>query len=76
MIVSLRKVMERGKFVILFIVLTFLLYHAFGIISAWIQPVERYREPKGRAVKVFQNGGFSENGSMADRLKLFYWYGE
>ena len=39
----------------------------------------RYRAaPQGQALKVFEAGDQQqgENGSIAERLRLFYWYGE
>jgi hypothetical protein len=46
-------------------------------VTQWIEPTQRYKEPAGRAVKVFQDQvSISDQGSMRDRLKLFYWLGE
>ncbi|GFN30573.1 hypothetical protein PCURB6_08330 [Paenibacillus curdlanolyticus] len=42
-----------------------------------VAPLDPYREPQGSAVKV--NGPIyspPEGGSMGDRLRWFYWYGE
>ncbi|MFD2611944.1 DUF4227 family protein [Paenibacillus gansuensis] len=78
MIVSLGKWLERIKFIFIFVVLTFFLYHFVSAVTAWIQPDDPYKEPIGSAVKVFNttsdyNG---ESVSLGDRLKFFYWYGE
>jgi hypothetical protein len=68
----------RLKFTIMFFVLTLAVYYLFQIVSGWVEPAERYKEPTGKAVKVFQNqNGYGEQStSLADRLFLFYWYGE
>lgn len=77
MILSLRKWIERAKFLALFVVLTFLLYHMLAVLSTWMQPVHKYRTPAGTAVKVFkQEGSTMDAESIPERLKLFYWYGE
>jgi hypothetical protein len=77
MIISFRKWIERAKFMFLFFLFTFILYHLFGFFSAWIEPAQRYKEPTGRAIKVFQQHEyFGDNVSMKDRLRLFFWYGE
>jgi hypothetical protein len=68
----------RLKFTIMFFVLTLAVYYLFQIVSGWVEPAERYKEPTGKAVKVFQNqNSYGEQStSLADRLFLFYWYGE
>lgn len=77
MIVSLRKWIERAKFIVLFLVLTYVLYHMLSVLTSWLEPSRKYRQPNGRAVKVFlQDTGTMDAGGMAERLKLFYWYGE
>lgn len=77
MVISYRKWWNRLKFIVTFIVLTFIMYHVLAYVSDWIGPVNKYREPNGRSVKVFRDhGGLTGNESIADRLRLFYWYGE
>lgn len=77
MILSIRKWMERAKFLALFVVLTLILYQALAILNTWMQPVHKYRQPEGSAVKVFrQDTGTMDAASISERLKLFYWYGE
>lgn len=77
MIVSLRRWAVRIKYALLFLALTYALYHALDALSAWMEPL-RYRPPGGQAVKAFQPGTVSEAGyeSVAERLRIFYWYGE
>jgi hypothetical protein len=43
-----------------------------------VEPAQRYKEPAGKAIKVFQqHTGYGEQSTtLADRLLLFYWYGE
>jgi hypothetical protein len=78
MIVSVRKWLMRAKFAMLFVVLTAVAFSLFRLISAWIEPAQRYKEPTGKAVKVFEQrqSRYDEAGSALERLKLFYWYGE
>lgn len=77
MIFHVRKWMERLKFTLIFIVFTYALYHMLLMLTSWIEPAPKYREPSGKAVKVFQNHTtVTDQGSMSDRLKLFYWLGE
>lgn len=78
MIVSVRKWMERLRFLIMFLALTYFVVQILGLFSDWITPVDRYREPHGKAVKVFHQDTIIdvENDSFTDRLKLFFWYGE
>jgi hypothetical protein len=76
-IFSIRKLLERGRFLILFLLLTFVLYHVMVILTAWIQPQQKYKAPNGKADKVFhQLTASSDKGTLSDRLRLFYWYGE
>lgn len=77
MIVSMRKWVERAKFMVLFVVLTIVLYQVLAVLNTWLQPVHKYRQPEGRAVKVFrQDTSTMDAPSISERLKLFYWYGE
>jgi hypothetical protein len=77
MIFSLRKLLDRVKFIILFIVMTYLIFHIMNMLSGWIVPQYRYQEPSGSAVKAFivQDSAMGIS-SFGDRLRLFYWYGE
>lgn len=77
MIVSVRKLLQMLKYMVLFVVLTFLLYHVMTIVTGWIEPTHKYKEPAGRALKAFQGGGAEDaHIPMKDRLMLFYWLGE
>ncbi|UHA72906.1 DUF4227 family protein [Paenibacillus sp. 481] len=78
MIISLRKLSTKCKFAALFLVLTYVLIQLFDTFGSWIAPVDRYREPQGRAVKVFQTDlqAVLEPASFTERLRLFYWLGE
>ncbi|MCZ8520610.1 MULTISPECIES: YqzK family protein [Paenibacillus] len=75
---SLRRWKERFRFLVLFTAFTVALYHALLLITGWIEPGSRYREPSGRAVKVFLNEGdaLAGTGTIRERLKLFYEIGE
>ncbi|GIP32308.1 DUF4227 family protein [Paenibacillus sp. J2TS4] len=77
MILSVRKWVQRFKFLVTFVILTYLMYLLLAVITEWIQPMDRYREPGGRAVKVFHPGDPATHpDGMIDRLRMFYWYGQ
>jgi hypothetical protein len=79
MIFSLRRIIEWIKLLILFILLSFVFYHLISWMVVWIQPIDPYREPMGRAIKVFHYDDASstvEEWHWIDRLKFFYWFGE
>ncbi|MEC0089831.1 DUF4227 family protein [Paenibacillus macquariensis] len=78
MVISLRKCLAFIRSVIVFIALTYLVYHFLGIFGEWITPVDQYRIPKGYAVKAFQavDGQGNMDTSMGERLRFYYWYGE
>ncbi|MFD0694912.1 DUF4227 family protein [Paenibacillus sp. GCM10027628] len=80
MIISYRKWLTRLRFIMLFMALTVILYQVMVVLTGWIQPMNKYKTPSGKSVKVFQqhqHTPFKESGSsMSDRLRLFYWYGE
>lgn len=79
MIVSYRKWIARTRFIVLFMTLTFVLYHIMILLTGWIQPTPKYKTPTGKAERVFQHHPVltePDTGTMSDRLRLFYWYGE
>ncbi|MCZ8512860.1 YqzK family protein [Paenibacillus filicis] len=79
MVFHARKWMERFRFIVLFTAFTFLIYHALLLVTQWIEPAQKYKEPSGRAIKVFQPNepfGLRDKASMGERLKLFYLIGE
>ncbi|OAB46355.1 DUF4227 family protein [Paenibacillus antarcticus] len=78
MVISLRRCLAFIRSVIVFIALTYLVYHFLGIFGEWITPVDQYRIPKGYAVKAFQavDGQGNMDTSMGERLRFYYWYGE
>jgi hypothetical protein len=77
MIFYVRNWLLKGKFVLIFVILTCTLYQLLMVVTQWIEPKDRYKEPVGRSVKVFQNHvSLMDQGPMGERLKLFYWLGE
>jgi hypothetical protein len=74
MVFFYHKWLARLRLVILFLILTFLVYQILLLITNWTMPNQKYKPPGGKAVKVFHY--VTESGSMTDRLRLFYWYGE
>lgn len=76
MIVYVRKWIQRTRFILTFVVLTYAMYHLVSLIAGWMEPTYRYKEPAGRAVKVFQSVDTAEQQrTFMDRLRVFYWYG-
>ncbi|EGK14212.1 hypothetical protein HMPREF9374_0360 [Desmospora sp. 8437] len=80
MIIPLRRLAAWAKFLILFVILTLILYQVIAILSQWMLPTHRYGEPKGRAVKVMapleEPGRRGDLADIKDRLRMFYWLGE
>lgn len=77
MVLSLRKWFSRFVFVLLFGLLFIAATGGYRFLVDVISPVHPYKTPKGDALKVFQvDPATPENGSVADRLRWFYWYGE
>jgi Protein of unknown function (DUF4227) len=77
MIFLFRKWLNRLKFIVMFVFLTYALYHVMAIVGEWIEPLDKYHKPTGKSVKVFSHhSGIPEHESISERLKLFYWYGE
>ncbi|NQX44931.1 DUF4227 family protein [Paenibacillus tritici] len=77
MIVSLPRTVRRLYFMTLLVAISCVLYYALSWVSAWISPARNVEIPEGTAVRAFQDVQYSEQGlSAADRLRLYYWYGE
>jgi hypothetical protein len=78
MVISLRKWLRSGKYLILFVALAYTFYKALGLLDDYVFREDKYRVPEGSAVKVFREGvpGSAEMETMTERLKLFFWYGE
>jgi hypothetical protein len=80
MIVSLRRLVEWIKFLILFVLFTILVYQVLALFSDWLQPRYPYREPAGRAVKVFApaspGGPDPASVDIGERLLLYFCIGE
>lgn len=68
---------SRLQFTLLFLIMTVVAHSLFGWFQSWLKPADPYKEPEGRAAKVFRSGrGDDPATSPGDRLRLFYWYGE
>jgi hypothetical protein len=78
MVISLRKWLRTGKYLILFVALAYTFYKALGLLDDVLFREDKYRVPEGSAVKVFYEGvpGNNMMENMMERLKLFFWYGE
>lgn len=77
MVLSVRRWARRLLFLVLLTLLTIAMYGGCRFIAVWITPEDPYRIPQGSAHKVFQSQlMLVEDATLADRLRLFYWYGE
>lgn len=78
MVISLRKWLLRLKYALIFMLLSYMFYYAIGLMKEYVLQPDKYRVPEGSAVKVFYGDAaeVSDADNLADRLKLFYWYGE
>ncbi|WP_018751477.1 DUF4227 family protein [Paenibacillus sanguinis] len=78
MVISLRKWLRSGKYLLLFIALAYTLYKGLGLLDEYVFRADKYRVPEGAAVKAFHEGNASSSRmeALTDRLVLFFWYGE
>lgn len=78
MFINLRRLFEWIILVIIFFLLTLFLYDFFNMISDLISPINNYKEPLGKSIKVFDmsNDNSSNFEQFIERLKVFYWIGE
>nr|WP_285228790.1 YqzK family protein [Paenibacillus sp. ISL-20] len=76
-IISIRKIGSLIRFITMFAVLTMFFYFVLGWVGDWLTPMDPYRAPSGQAVKAFQpESTMDSRYSPAERLRLYYWYGE
>lgn len=77
MIINARKWLERLKYVLLFLILTFVVSRLFFALEQRLDPFQRNDVPNGDALKVFMDErNRSTSEQMLDQLLWFYWYGE
>lgn len=78
MIMSLYALLRRLIFIVLFLMMTYALIHLLDIMRDWVFPADKYRQPLGKAMKVFQlkDGLEKQQFSFVERLRLYYWLGE
>ncbi|MBD3918726.1 DUF4227 family protein [Paenibacillus sp. PR3] len=76
MVVSIRQWFGRLVFVLLFMLLTMIAFGGYRWLIDVVAPVDPYREPHGRALKVSGTLQTPDESTMSDRLRWFYWYGE
>ncbi|WP_425387749.1 DUF4227 family protein [Aneurinibacillus terranovensis] len=69
---------ECVRLLIIFVVCTFIFYHAVSYVNEVIRPANPYKEPEGKAVKVakFHSSDEISYKNVKERLFAFYWYGE
>ncbi|GAX91867.1 DUF4227 family protein [Effusibacillus lacus] len=81
MIISLRRITRWIHIVILVGLFSFVLFKMMEVVHVWMQPVNKYREPRGDSLKVNsdlnleQRPGYLVDG-IIQRLKVFYMTGE
>lgn len=78
MVVSLRKWAARLLFLMLFVLLTIIVFGGYRFLMVKLMLLhDPYEAPRGQAVKVFQpdEAAFGE-ASMKERLRWFYLFGE
>lgn len=80
MIISVRKMKEWIKFLLLFVLFTLLLYQLMAFFAPYLRPDMIDREPTGGAVKVFARQEAEPKSTamreIKSRLLIFYWLGE
>jgi hypothetical protein len=81
MIISVRRLKDWSKFMLLFFLLTLLLYQVISFFAPYFRSNILYREPIGGAVKVFSQTEPSYYkptlwDEMKNRLFIFYELGE
>jgi len=76
MVFSIRKWTSRLLFIVIFLLMLIVATGGYRWLIDAIAPIDPYHKPKGEAVKAFTQHGSPEGGSIADRLRWFYWYGE
>lgn len=77
LVLSMRRIVRRMIFVILFFLLTLIVSAGIRLLTDWLRMPDPYDAPSGHAVKVFMPYRDAEGGQpAADRLRLFYLTGE
>lgn len=81
MIISLKRLKEWGKFILLFVLFTLLVYQVMAFFAHYLQPHTIYEEPSGGAIKVFapqeeEVAPQSTWNEIENRLLTFYELGE
>jgi hypothetical protein len=77
MILSVRKWAGRALFIVIFCMLAFIAAGGYRFLADTLSPLQSYRVPQGNALKVFvHEPGPPDSGSMSDRLRWFFYYGE
>lgn len=66
-----RVIWDTLKVFIIFVICTFLFYHALKTMHVEYEQIHRYDTPEGPAI-----GVFNEESSIIDRLNLFFRLGE
>lgn len=80
MIISIRKLMEGLKYLLIFLVCTMIFYGIVSFFAEVIRPADPYQKPEGKAIKVdrwyMEEEPQSDWDWFRERLMFYYWYGE
>ncbi|WP_018131895.1 DUF4227 family protein [Effusibacillus pohliae] len=81
MVFSVWRLLRWVQMVVLVCLFSFVLFKMMEIVHVWMQPVDKYKQPKGNSLKV--NGDFDleqpvedVTAAIIERLKMFYRLGE
>lgn len=78
-IVAFKRLMEWIMLFALFLLFTLIIYKLVFMVNDWLQPIDKFKEPSGRSIKVIEmspNQTEINLKSTVDRLHLFYIVGE
>ncbi|OEF97230.1 hypothetical protein BHF71_03585 [Vulcanibacillus modesticaldus] len=79
MIITLKRLLEWIILFIFFFLLVVLFYKMIFFFNNWLTPFDKYKEPKGRAIKVIDMSneyGMVSSQDFIQRLKIYYLLGE
>lgn len=79
MFITIKRIIEWVFLFIMFLFITLFLYEIFILLDDLISPIDKYKEPNGKAIKVIDMYGTSGDTYLNDflhRLQIYYWIGE
>ena len=78
-VIALKRLIEWLVLFVLFFILTLSVYRTIYVLEDKINPLNNYKEPIGKSIKVVemdQSESMFSQGQFFQRLKFFYWIGE